>query len=81
MTEDSIRQGIIEEVIGIAPDTEAASVTDTAHLLDDLGLDSMDFLNLVAALQARFGVTIAEIDFPRLTNVAALQSHIAERLR
>jgi acyl carrier protein len=80
MSQDALREGIVEELVGIAPDTDAASVSDTAHLLDDLGLDSMDFLNLILALQKRFGVTIAEVHFPRLTDVAALRSYIADRL-
>ena len=79
MSQDALREGIIEELVGIAPDT-AGSVSDTAHLLDDLGLDSMDFLNLISALQKRFGVTIAEVDFHRLINIAALRNYIADRL-
>lgn len=80
MTQDNLRDGIVESIVSIAPDTDAATVSDQAHLLDDLGLDSMDFLNLVATLQKRFGITIDEIDIPRLTDVAALHRYIAKRM-
>lgn len=79
MNNDSLRAAIVEAIVSIAPDTDAAMVSDQAHLLDDLGLDSMDFLNLVATIQKRLGVTIEEIDFPRLTNVAALHRYISGR--
>lgn len=44
----------------------------------DLGIDSLDFVNLLSALQMRLGVPLPEIDYPRLTSVAALAKYLAD---
>ena len=59
MTEDEIRRAYIEELVRVAPDLDPAEIAGSDHLQDDLELDSMDILNLVIALDKRFGVEIA----------------------
>ncbi|KEO50756.1 acyl carrier protein [Thioclava pacifica] len=66
MTEDEIRSAYIEELVKVAPDLDPAGIAGSDHLQDDLELDSMDILNLVIALNARFGVAIAEADYPQI---------------
>lgn len=38
----------------------------------------MDFVNLLSALQARLGIPLPKIDYPRLISVAAIQKYPAE---
>lgn len=45
-----MRAAFLEELVSVAPDLDAATIADGDHLQDDLGLDSMDFLNLVVDL-------------------------------
>ena len=66
MTEDEIRNIYIEELIRVAPDLDAATISGGDHLQDDLELDSMDVLNLVIALSKRFGRDIPEADYPQI---------------
>jgi acyl carrier protein len=47
---------------------------------DDLGLDSMDFLNLVSALHKRFGLPIPEADYPRLATTALAVAYLNQAL-
>lgn len=81
MTEDDIRTAFIADLTAVAPDLDAAMLGDEDHLQDDLGLDSMDFLNLVSALHKRFGLPIPESDYPKLATpakaVAYLQTALA----
>ena len=42
-----------------------------AHIFKDLGLDSLDIVDLIAAFQKKFGVTLR--DDPRLRQVRTLQ--------
>jgi len=77
MTEADIRQAFIEELTAIAPDLDAATIGDDDHLQDDLGLDSMDFLNLVAALHRRFGVAAPEPDYPQLATPGQAVRYLA----
>ncbi|PKP74840.1 MAG: phosphopantetheine-binding protein [Alphaproteobacteria bacterium HGW-Alphaproteobacteria-6] len=78
MTESDLRKIIVEELVKVAPDLEVDDIRDQEHLLDDLGIDSMDFVNLLSALQARLGIPVPEIDYPRLISVVAITKYLAE---
>ncbi|MCC5974023.1 MAG: acyl carrier protein [Rubellimicrobium sp.] len=70
MTPDEIRTAFVEDLTSVAPDIDPDTLEDDAHLQDDLGLDSMDFLNLVSALHKRFDLPIPEADYPALATTA-----------
>jgi acyl carrier protein len=78
MTAADLRQAILEELANVAPDLDAGNIGDEDHLMDDLGIDSLDFVNLLSALQMRLGIPLPEIDYPRLTSVAALAKYLAD---
>ena len=74
------RAAFLADLTAVAPDLDVASIGDDDHLQDDLGLDSMDFLNLVSALHRRFGLPIPEADYPRLATPAKAVAYLAEAL-
>ncbi|MRU14768.1 acyl carrier protein [Roseovarius sp. A21] len=80
MTRDEIRSVFIDELTRIAPDVEAATLSDDDHLMDDLGLDSMDILNLVTALQTRLGLSVPETDYPRLETPEKAVDYLSRKL-
>ncbi len=80
MTPDDLRKAYLQELTAIAPDIDAADVGDDDHIQDDLELDSMDVLNLVAALHKRLGVDIPEDDYPRIETLAKAVEYLADRL-
>lgn len=53
---------------------EADQVTPTADLFDDLGLDSLDTVELTLALEEQFGIEIPDSE---LENVATVQDAIS----
>jgi acyl carrier protein len=63
----------------VAPEVGADTVDADAEFHDDLGLDSMDALNLAIALHESTGVDIPERDYPEITSIATciayLRSH------
>ena len=75
-----LRAAFLDELIAVAPDLDPGSIGDDDHLQNDLGLDSMDFLNLVSALHKRFGIPIPEADYPRLATPAKAAAYLAESL-
>jgi acyl carrier protein len=79
MNEAEIRQAFLEELIKIAPDIDAASVGPDDHLQNDLEIDSMDFLNLIAALHKRLGVDIPEAHYSRITTLNLATAYLVER--
>lgn len=80
MTPSDIRAGFIADLTAVAPDLDPESIGDTDHLQDDLGLDSMDFLNLVSALHKRFGLPIPEADYPLLATPERAVAYLAKQL-
>lgn len=80
MTEAEIRAAFLEELTAIAPDLEAAAIGPDDHLQEDLDLDSMDVLNLVAALHRRLGVAIPEADYPAIATPARAVAYLAARI-
>lgn len=80
MTPTDLRAAFLTDLTAVAPDLDAASIGDGDHLQDDLGLDSMDFLNLVSALHKRFDLPIPEADYPRLATPAKAVIYLAEML-
>ncbi len=61
---------------GIDPE----SVTEDAGLFDDLGLDSLDTMDLTLALEERFGIQIPDEDLEGLRTVGDAVALIDERL-
>lgn len=80
MTQDDLRRAFLEEITRVAPDLDAATIGGGDHIQDDLELDSMDVLNLVAALHKRLGVDIPERDYPRIETTDKAVAYLSERL-
>lgn len=78
MTPQEIRAAYLEELTRVAPDIDPETVSDDDHLQDDLELDSMDVLNLVTALHARFGVDIPESDYPQIATPALAVAYLGK---
>lgn len=79
MNEAQIKAIFLEEINRIAPDIDPATVSDQDHLQDDLELDSMDVLNLVAALYKRLGTDIPETDYARISTPGKAVCYLLER--
>lgn len=80
MTPSDIRAAFLDEIARIAPDIDPATVSDDDHLQEDLELDSMDILNLVAALDTRLGVSIPERDYAQIATPGQAVDYLASRL-
>jgi acyl carrier protein len=66
MSEQELRQTILDVLCEIAPEVDPATVPADKDLREALDLDSMDFLNVTIALHERLGVDIPEADAPKL---------------
>jgi acyl carrier protein len=80
MTPSEIRTAFLDDLTAVAPDLDPATISDNDHMQEDLGLDSMDFLNLVSALHKRFGLPIPEPDYPMLATPAKAVDYLARML-
>jgi acyl carrier protein len=64
---DTIRELITE--IAEDMDVEAEAITNDAHFTENMGLDSMALLEVLATMEKKFGVSIPESEFPNLTSI------------
>ncbi len=80
MTPEDIRTAFVEDLTSVAPDIDPGTLDDDEHMQDDLGLDSMDFLNLVSALHKRFNLPIPEADYPELATTAKAVRYLGRAL-
>lgn len=63
----------------VAPDLDVATIAVDADLRNDIGLDSMDFLNFVIAISKQLGVAIPEADYGKVTTLAKCAAYVARR--
>lgn len=82
MNDDQIRATVLEALLEVAPDVDAATLDPTIAFRDQFDFDSMDYLNFVIALHQRLGVDIPERDYPQLNGIDAavsyLQAHLSD---
>ncbi len=67
----------LEELCRVAPDLDPFALADDDHIQADLELDSMDVLNLVAALHDRLGIDIPERDYPEISTAARAADYLS----
>jgi len=71
---------LLLSIIGdIAPDADLATLDPDSDLRESLGLDSIDHLDIVAAVRQRTGVEIPERDYPMLTTLNGFVSYLDAR--
>lgn len=78
MTPQQAEAALAEELHRIAPDVELGEIDRAGDLRRQLDIDSMDFLNLVTALNKRFGIPIPDADYPRLASFSSAVSYLVE---
>lgn len=68
------KEEIIEKIKGFLVEEFEVDVEDIepeANLKDTLGLDSLDYVDLVVSIDSNFGVKLVEVDF---VGIASFQS-------
>ncbi|MBS0525655.1 MAG: acyl carrier protein [Proteobacteria bacterium] len=60
----------------VAPELDVAAIPDEADLRNDIGIDSMDFLNFVIGISKQLSVAIPEADYGKITTLAKCADYI-----
>jgi acetyltransferase len=75
-----VRTAVLAAITAIAPETDPTQIPGDRSLRDAVDLDSLDWLNVVEALQTRFAVEIPADARSRITTLDALVDYLAARL-
>ncbi len=70
----------IQAVIAEQLEIDASQVTPEAKLVKDLGVDSLDVVELIMALEERFGIEISDEQAEKIVNVGDVMRYIEKQL-
>jgi acyl carrier protein len=76
MTEDQVRQTIVEIIETVAPDADLSDIKGEVRLRDQLEMDSMDFLDIVMELRKKYRIEIPKEDYPELATLDGCVSYL-----
>jgi acyl carrier protein len=69
MNQQEIRSVLLEVIDAVAPGCIPEVVDDEADIREQMDLDSMDLLNIIAALHERLGIEVPEADMEQITTL------------
>ncbi len=55
---------------------DVEKIESSADLMEDLGADSLDIVEILMIVEEQFGITVPEEEFPNLRTVGALRSYV-----
>jgi acyl carrier protein len=61
----------------VAPDVDASTIPVDVDFREDAGLDSMDFLAVLAAVHDRTGVEVPEADYSSILTIDGFAAYLA----
>lgn len=79
MTTDSIRKQV-DQIVAEEFELDPADITPASDLYDDLGLDSLDAIDLVVALEKNFGFKVEEGAARKIRRLEQLYQFVQERV-
>lgn len=74
-----MRERVLSALRQVAPDVDTATVDPTVSFHRQFGIDSIDFLNFVVALEEMLGMRIAEADQLCLATLDGCLAYLAAR--
>lgn len=73
--EDKVREFLIEDL-----EVEEDVIAPEAKLKDDLGIDSLDFVDIVVIVERKFGFKIKPEEMARVTTLKAFCDYIESKV-
>ncbi len=71
---------IIYDIIIKKIDIDESKLQEDANFVDDLGLDSLDVVELIMALEDEFGIEIPDDDMKKIVFIKDALDYIVEKL-
>ena len=80
LDQEQIRATMLDIIKTLAPETDTGNIVPDLPLRKQIDLDSMDWLNVLAAIHERLGVDIPETDYGKLATLDSIVVYLAEKL-
>ncbi len=81
MTDQEVRQAVVEIIEIVAPDADLSDLTGEVRLRDQLELDSMDFLDIVMELRKRYKIEVPKEDYQELASLDSCVAYLAPKFQ
>ncbi|MFN0090284.1 MAG: acyl carrier protein [Acidimicrobiales bacterium] len=75
-SQQDVERAVRQALEHVAPEIDFDGIDLDAELIEGVDLDSMDFLNVVTALDELLGVSVPERDYPRLHTLRAMIDYL-----
>ena len=75
-TFERVKKVLIEQL-----DVAEDEVTQTASIVDDLGADSLDVVEIIMGLEEEFDVEIPDEDAEKITTVQQIMDYVEEKAK
>ena len=69
----------VREIIATQLGVPAEQVTPDANMVNDLGADSLDVVELVMALEDELGIEVPDEDAQKLSTLSAVVAYLTEK--
>lgn len=79
MTNEQIKQSIIDQILEIAPDIDESDIIPDKNIQRSLEIDSFDFLKILTALNDVLGVEVPEADYSQVDTLEHMTDYFAKR--
>jgi acyl carrier protein len=79
MTEEQVKQIVIDIINEIAPDEDTSNLKSEVNLRDQMDLDSMDFLDIVMELRKQHGIEVPEEHYPKLASLDSCADYLTPK--
>ena len=66
----------VKELLGKQLNIDPASIDDDADILEDLGADSLEVVEMLMTIEDKFGVIVPDEDVPELKTVRAVAEYL-----
>ena len=76
MTENEVRERIFEILHRIAPEADLNRLDPNENIREALDIDSFDFLNVLVAVNEKFGVNIPESDYRQVATLTGIVAYL-----
>lgn len=81
MIREEVRTKTLAVLLEIIPEVEPEKLDAKVSFRDQFEIDSIDYLNLVLALEKKLGIKIPEVDYPKLSSLDGCLSYLESRVK